>query len=1084
MGRTSTRWVAAAALAGACLFLISTSGNAQTFGQNRVPGPTRTWRVLTSEHIALHFHDDEREVARSALRIAERAYARSYRVHGQGPKERIPVLLYSSPGEFSETPVSDSPLGEGIGGLTESFKRRVLVPATGSIAELDHVLSHEIEHAFQMDMLQGGGAGAQAMRWWPPDWVMEGLAEYVSVPGLDVDTEMWLRDAVLNGTLIDLETLAYVGDMRVYRFGQTVPVFLAERFGDDAVGLWWRAMVRRHNLERGTSESIGLTLEKLSEEWQAWARKRYLPSLGARPEPGEVERQLTRHRQTLANFYVAPAVSPDGSELIYVADEAPYPDIFLASAIDGSHVRRIIRGARQETFESVRFFRSAIDWHPDGDRLALIARSGGKDRLTVFNVRRRETEASYTFDLEEMLSPVWSPDGRTLVFVGTRGGLSRLYRVGADGKGLVALTSGEWAALQPAMSPDGRWIAYTTDRGHVTWSPGAGASPWRIAILDLASGVDSLLPNTAGKNINPQWFPDGQHLLYVSDRTGISNLFVRDLLSGSDYALTDFANGVSGITPSSPTVSLSDDGHRLAFNAYSASGWDLFAMKDPLARIAGLSPWLPPAPAPPAADAFPADPSRANSLAWVGLPRVTLVTPALDDSLAAVAAALGEARARADSLASTPAAPLPEPARADSLTAGVVAHSEPGGEAFPAPPDAVEFTGPPLPGEPGRPEPLGPIESISLADLFDETRAVPESSAVSEGPYRPRLSVDYVEAGGLYATGFGAIATSYVALSDILGNRQLLLGLDVNGSLEEGNYYLAYLNQRRRLGLSVAAYQYMSGYGYSSAPGYPDVYVKRLVRGVGIGTQYPLSHFRRLEFYVDAVYERRFHWSCEELSSLNLWRCGWEDESTGRTYVVPEIAYVHDSALFGSTGPLSGRRARISAGTYIGDREAYGLEADWRFYWNVRKRYAVAARTVFAGEWGPDRELMAFGGPYSVRGFTEEPLYGTSLIFTNLEFRFPFIEDLHIAWPLQLGFSGIRGALFCDLGAGWTDREKFKPFHTGDDGFRLEDLHASCGFRAAINLGFTVLRWDLARKTDFSQWLGKAKGEVSIGWEF
>ena len=89
---------------------------------------------------------------------------------------------------------------------------------------------------------------------------MEGLSEYLSVPGVDAHTEMWLRDATLEGRLPTLEELAYVGDIRVYRFGQSIVALIAEQFGDEMLGPWLRGMARRRSFERGTSEVLGVTV--------------------------------------------------------------------------------------------------------------------------------------------------------------------------------------------------------------------------------------------------------------------------------------------------------------------------------------------------------------------------------------------------------------------------------------------------------------------------------------------------------------------------------------------------------------------------------------------------------------------------------------------------------------------------------------------------------------------------------------------------------------------------------------------------------------------------------------------------------
>ncbi len=990
---------------------------AQYFGQNKVPGPTRTWRILVSPHFDLYFHEDMRPCAEEALRLAERGYARLSRLYAHEVRERIPLILYASQSEFRETRAVSSLIGEGTGGLTEVYKHRVIVPATGSFGELEHVLTHETAHAMQFDILQRGSRGrsVEPLSWTPPLWVMEGLSEYLSVPGVDTQTETWLRDAVREGTLPDLRSLGEIADLRVYRFGQSAVAYIAQRFGDEALGMWLRAMARHRSVERGTAEGIGMTLEKLSADWQASLRARFLVQSERPADESESLRRLTDHSHGLANFYILPAVSPNGGEMVYIADETPYADLYLASAVDGGHRRRLIRGERRETFESLRYLRTSVDWAPDGDRIALVARSGGRDRLIVFDVRTRRVLRSFEFGLDEMISPAWSPDGGQLAFVGLQGGLARLYTVTAAGESLRVVTTGEAAAFQPDWSPDGKRIAFVTDLGYATRPPALGDAFWKIAVVDLRSGGVELLPDVVGKGLCPQWFPNGRHLLYVSDRTGVPNLFVRDLVLGCDYQLTEVSTGVVGLTPTSVAASLAANGHRVVFSVFEESGWNLYALKEPLLGIAGREPLH-------------------------GVPVDSVVAQAVDT----LGGGAGVAVSAEDSTASD----------MDELNSVAEVLEE-------------------------------PLE-VDLGAVLRETASLPESLDVHEEPYRPRLSLDYVFAGGLYATGYGAMAQTVLAFSDMLGHRQLYVGADVNGSLEEGDYFLGYLNQKRRPALGFSLYQYVIGYGYGSAPGYPMQYQKRLTRGAGVMASYPLSHFRRVELSIDGVQERRYDWRCEEIDPQGLWACGWRHEHRDRAFVAPQMAFVHDSALFGSTGPLSGRRARIASSVLIGQRSARTLEIDHRVYWNIRKRCALAWRVVMAGEWGPDREPLAFGGPYSLHGYTDRPISGTQIAFTNLELRFPFVDRLEIAWPLRLGVYGIRGAAFFDLGGAWDDPEDFRAVRSGkgEGSFRLEDLRAACGLRVAVNIGFAVVRWDLSRTTDLSRWLNEPHGEFSVGWEF
>src|SRR5204862_166885 len=87
--------------------------------------------------------------------------------------------------------------------------------------------------------------------------------------------------------------------------------------------------------------------------------------------------------------------------------------------------------------------------------------------------------------------------------------------------------------LAPALTPDGKAIAFVTDSGGETDFDLLRFGNLRIALLHLDTGVTELLRNMEiGKNINPVWAPDGRSLAFVSDRTGIANIFLYDLGGG------------------------------------------------------------------------------------------------------------------------------------------------------------------------------------------------------------------------------------------------------------------------------------------------------------------------------------------------------------------------------------------------------------------------------------------------------------------------------------------------------------------------------------------------------------------------
>ena len=220
------------------LLLLPSVAFAQYFGQNKVHYDDFDWKIIKTDNFDVYFYEGEREAALDAARMAERAYIKLSTALNHEVDEPIPLILYASHSDFQQTNVITGLISEGTGGITESFKRRVMLPFTGSYGELDHVLTHELVHAFQFDILFGDRAGlfANPLAVRIPLWFVEGMAEHLSVGHIDTNTEMWLRDAALEGYLLSIEQLSLVGDIRVYRLGHSVWDYIARTYGQRKVG--------------------------------------------------------------------------------------------------------------------------------------------------------------------------------------------------------------------------------------------------------------------------------------------------------------------------------------------------------------------------------------------------------------------------------------------------------------------------------------------------------------------------------------------------------------------------------------------------------------------------------------------------------------------------------------------------------------------------------------------------------------------------------------------------------------------------------------------------------------------------------
>ena len=148
-------------LAVLALSIASRADAQQYFGMNQVQYKHFKWRVLETEHFTVHYYPEERAAVMDAARMAERSYARLSRILGHQFREKKPIILFASRADFAQNNVTGD-LGEGVGGVTESQRHRLILPLTGDLGSFEHVLAHEMVHEFQYDIFSRGRSETEA----------------------------------------------------------------------------------------------------------------------------------------------------------------------------------------------------------------------------------------------------------------------------------------------------------------------------------------------------------------------------------------------------------------------------------------------------------------------------------------------------------------------------------------------------------------------------------------------------------------------------------------------------------------------------------------------------------------------------------------------------------------------------------------------------------------------------------------------------------------------------------------------------------------------------------------------------------
>ena len=1037
---------------------------AQYFGQNKVQYSTFDFRIIQTEHFDVYYYPAERTGALDAARMAERWYARLSRILHHQFQGRKPVILYASQSDFQQTNVLDA-TGEGLGGVTEFLKHRMLLPFTGSYQELEHVIGHEMVHQFQYDEYSRGriGGGMQTLaNVNPPLWFIEGMAEYLSVGPIDPHTSMWLRDASLEGHLPTLQDLAYERVFPYY-FGHAIWAYVGEKWGDEAVGQILQASVTG-GVEGAFKRTVGITLDDLVSEWRDAVQTTYLPQLADHYRARRIAQPLLTEKRSQGTLHIAPALTPDGREIAYFSEgNSFFVDLYLADAETGKVIRRLVKSTISSNFESLRFINSAGAFSPDGRYFAIAAKHKDRDDLVILDVKKNEEARRIRIPLSGLTTPSWSPDGKRLVFTGYDGGLSDLFMVNADGSNFHRLTNDKYADLQPSWSPDGKTIAFATDRGPVTNFDDLKFGNMRIALYHLDKGtIDILGHMDDGKNIDPVWAPDGRSLAFVSDRSGISNLFIYDFTDKNIYQLTNVYTGVSGITPLSPSLSWAHEADRLAFAYYEDGEYNVYGVDNPRS--------------------LKRQPYRA--------PAVPLV--------ASLLAAERHAVSGAEPTPAGDAASKPAPAE---QRAGASIYRSPTGFRSSGTTPQTSDSSAPAP--------------VSVKTLIDSSPALPDTSEFTFKPYHTRFTLDYMARPtiGYERDNFGRgfFGGTAVSLSDMLGNHTLVFSGAVNGRLSEAQVLAVYINQSHRMNWAIGGSQQPLYFYVPSLIG-PDttnsgipgarIFTSRIerfvIRDVFGQSYYPFSRFTRVELGAhfanidQAILSQQYLTDGRNFAPISD---PVTQDLASVSYYGPTVALVHDNSLFGWVGPFAGSRWRMQLSPTFGAWHFTEGLADWRRYFFARP-FTLALRGVFYGRYGRDANLFPqfLGSTELIRGYTSGSLFnheclteptatggasgcpsldqliGSKIAVVNVELRFPLTRSLVLGF-LPVGLPPIEGAIFYDAGLAWNgtscDRTPGSCVvlkRNGQDPEVYREPLRSWGGSIRMNvLGFVVLRLDYTK---------------------
>ncbi len=542
------------------------------------------WQTLETKHFLVHFHDGAERTARIIAQIGEDIYGPVTTLYEHEPDQKV---------SFAVIDYEDN-----SNGAAYFYDNKILIwaPALdfdlrGTHNWLRNVIAHEFTHIIQIQtsMKFGRKFPGIYLQWlnyeeerrqdvlygypntvvsYPlsgfivPSWFAEGVAQYnrpeMSYDYWDSHRDMILRSYVLDSTMLSWNEMSVFGKTSLgnessYNAGFALSKYLSETYGNDVIPRIAKNISRTNmvTMDQAIERTIGKTGQQVYDEWKSYLTLDY-----QRRVEKIISKKMEGTRIADVGFgNMNPTFSPDGKKIAYVSNKEA--DYFGLSSLYLFDVRT------KEEKLLVAGVRSSITWSFDGTKIYYSKLTDNQEigfrisDLFAYDIENDE-EAQLTDGLRAS-NPSLSPDGKFLCFAVGHDGTMNVGVTDTLGKDFHLVTSyknGEQVYL-PKWSPDGKNIVF----GY------AFREEQDIASVNVENREVEMLITGTPDDRNPIYSADGKYLYFVSDRTGIFNVYKMEVASKKIDQITNVLGGAF-----TPTVS---DSGKIAYSLYTSKGFKI-----------------------------------------------------------------------------------------------------------------------------------------------------------------------------------------------------------------------------------------------------------------------------------------------------------------------------------------------------------------------------------------------------------------------------------------------------------------------------------------------------------------------------
>ncbi|HLP47466.1 MAG TPA: hypothetical protein VK469_16070, partial [Candidatus Kapabacteria bacterium] len=479
-----------------------------------------------------------KELIKKIANAAEFSYSNISNYLNVKIPKRIPLIFYTTHIDFELTNIADY-LPPGVVAFAESTSYRVVIQGDASFEELTRVITHELGHIFEYEIM-----GPSALLNPAPDWVMEGFSDFIT-RRWDEFSLLVVRDAVLNEQIPQLQKTGelvteYGNNRTAYDFGHLIYEFIEMKFGNRGVKKFLYTL-RKGALFRGQRDVFKVfdyTPKLFNYEFGKYARNRFKAFL-TKENPADYSYMIGPDFPFVYSF--SHDISPSGELLAVLTVNVKNLklDLILISLKEGKVIRNITPGfTGKYDYIDLKFNPSdgnSFTWNKNSDHIAFFARREWKNYLVMINILTREIVKKIEIkNIQGPSSPRFHPDGNVIYFTGQEATRSFIYALDLESGNATKLTDGRLFIKGLDISPDGKKIVFSASQ----------KDDLKLFLAPIENpNLAQKLTGGAYDDITPEFSGDSQRIYYSSNELGSYNINALDLGAKTISRYSDVRTG-------------------------------------------------------------------------------------------------------------------------------------------------------------------------------------------------------------------------------------------------------------------------------------------------------------------------------------------------------------------------------------------------------------------------------------------------------------------------------------------------------------------------------------------------------------